>query len=117
MKNSDNMSDVKNFPFKKVMDSTAPGAIAAKDVEDSTPHAGTTAMPGKSTPANGAGNYRFSTTNAVVKAEEFAGAKKRAQDLQEGTNKSKLPDAAPPGGSRLKDGETETYQSGLIGTP
>ena len=103
------------LPYKKAMDSSAPGAIDAADMMDGTPSAGTTAPAGKSTDP-GPFKYRFSTKTAVTQAPDVPGACQKAVDIQEGCNKSKLLPSAPPSGSSAKDGEETKFESGVIGT-
>ena len=101
----------------EAMKKTAPGAIDAADVAEGAPNAGARQLPGKAIPANGEGNYRFSTTTPVTTAKADAGAHKRALELQEGQNLSKLNLDTPPGGDKQEPGKDEKFESGLIGTP
>lgn len=82
----------------EAMKKTAPGAIDAADVAEGAPNAGTRST-GKSVEP-GPHKYRFSTDTAVTTAPIVAGAHKKAVDLQEGCNLSKLPKDTPPGGDK-----------------
>ena len=95
----------------------APDAPNPENMPEGAPNAGARQLPGKAIPANGEGNYRFSTTTPVTTAKEVVGAHAASIKLQEGTNASHLPKASPPNASSLKDGDPETYQTTLIGTP
>ena len=95
----------------------APDAPNPENMPEGAPNAGARQLPGKAIPANGEGNYRFSTTTAVTTAKADVGAHKRALELQEGQNLSKLQKDTPPGGDLVEPGKGEKFESGLIGTP
>lgn len=95
-----NMKDIKHFPWKEVMDSTAPGVVQPKDAMESTPNAGTTSR-GKDNSGEHF-KYRFGS-HAVIDAACDEGAKKRCQDVQEGTNLSQMEQAHPPAGNAEED--------------
>lgn len=85
----------------EAMKQTAPGAIDAADMADGTPNAGTRST-GKSVEP-GPHKYRFSQTTPVTQASVVPGAHKKAVDLQEGCNLSKLPKDTPPGGDKKEE--------------
>ena len=100
----------------EAMKKTAPGAIDAADMAEGAPNAGTRSVAGKSSSGEPF-KYAFSTTTAVGTAKEDAGAHKRALELQEGQNLSKLNRDTPPGGNLEEPGKGEKFETGLIGTP
>lgn len=85
---------------------------------EAKPSSGVT-MPARKKNPKGVGephDYRFSTDNEVRDAEVVPNAAAKAADAQIGLNRSRLNKDTAPGGD-LKDGEPETYDTGLIGTP
>jgi hypothetical protein len=97
----------------EAMKKTAPEAIDAADMMDGAPNAGTRST-GKSVEP-GPFKYRFSTDTAVTEAKADAGAHKRAVELQEGQNLSKLGKDTPPGGDLEEPGKGEKFESTRIG--
>ncbi len=94
---------------------TAPDAPNPENMPEGAPNAGARQLPGKAIPANGEGNYRFSTTTPVTTAKADAGAHKRALEIQEGQNLSKLNLDTPPGGDKEEPGADEKFETTRIG--
>ena len=108
--------------FVRIPDYDPPGAQGPinpnpfsnpKVISVDTPQSGTRAMEGKS--SSGEFKYRFATDTPVTCAKEVPGAKKRAQDVQTGTNLSRLPKDSPPGGNLEEPGDGEVFEKGVIG--
>ena len=75
-----------------------------KEAHSGTPNAGTTTPAGKSSmPDAVLRKGMLPKAETVTTAKEDVGACKRAVTVQEGTNKSKLPMATPPGGSKKEE--------------
>lgn len=98
----------------EAMKKTAPEAIDAADMAEGAPNAGARAVAGKSTEP-GPFAYRFSQTTAVTTAKEVAGAHKKAVEMQEGQNLSKLGKDTPPGGDKKEPGADEKFETTRIG--
>jgi hypothetical protein len=96
----------------EAMKKTAPGAIDAADVAEGAPNAGTRSAgkPNSGEPFK----YAFSTATTVRDAKEDMGAHKRALELQEGQNLSKLNLDTPPGGDKEEPGADETFEKRRI---
>ena len=108
------MKGVKNSKAAvDAMEKTAPHAIDAADMAEGAPNAGTRSVAGKSSSGEPF-KYAFSTTTAVGTAKEDAGAHKRALELQEGQNLSKLNLDTPPGGDKEEPGTDETFETRRI---
>lgn len=74
--------------YKKSMNQSAPNAPDATDMPEGRPNAGA-----RSAGKDNSGEhfkYRFST-NVVKQAQEVPGARKKAFEIQEGENLSRLP--------------------------
>jgi len=88
----------------KAMKQTAPNAPDPTDMAEGSPNAGTRTPAGKSSDCDATlrkGNLPKSS--AVTTAKEDVGAHKRAVEVQEGCNLSKLPKDTPPGGDKKEE--------------